>query len=1225
MRLIRVKFCNLSSLVGCWEIDFTSPEYAKTGLFAIIGPTGSGKTTILDAICLALYGRTPRLENFSKTQDNIMSHLMNECWSEVIFESGGKKYQARWEHSRTKRSNAQSPFLGVERQLSLLNGDILATKLREVQEKTTQIIGMDFSQFTQSIMLAQGKFAEFLKSDPKDKKVILEKITSTEVYRGICTIISTKTTEEEQKQREIQSQISAMDFLPEQERIEKERRLNEVSMLLEKTMLPEQKCLENQIRCVEELEQKTKRWDELSAEYDELMAREKRFEPDRRRLTLALRAEKVRSAWEEYDVATKNDAELRVNFEKIVAEESNLTKTLPILMAKTREETQILDIIQKEFALELELIQKTREIDASLLEITKREREMDSSIRETDAKIQECEKNQNTLAKQKKETEDALAQLEKYRSENLVDERLRDTLPQAEFSMRERDECARQLDEKVRALAQAEAKLNAQKDDIAQKTQKLDEIEREKDEKEKTSRELTSDFENIDTAFNTLYELRCEMDEKKKTIDRLEGLLKSIGEARKMREKRLQEIKEEEEILRKSSERVEELRENLSELCDELAEKREEARHLAALKSLADLRESLEEGAECPLCGATHHPYVENRPSEPSEIEGEIKKLEKNKNTLERELAQAEVSKKTSSDFLKKYPKNEFDEAIEEELRQRDALIVALEIKTYSDDTILEEEIERLKNRVQEVKQDEKKSKLDRDEAQKKMDSARKDLEKTTEDLKKCADEINQARNIISYLMKTIQTLKDEIDSLRAKYAEKAQIFTTLISNFFDENVPDAPLDALKERLRKWDEVESEIQKTKNAIQKIQHENEGLQRLLNEFRAREEELARRKERIEEDIRLLKHERHETFGEKETNKEESAWREEIKVASARENLAKQEETRCQTRLESVEKQRIAESEKVEQSVAKCASLLQKFEDELSCENFRTPLDFFVSIMPTEERSKLKSEEDGLNAESIRLKTLRESIGGELEELRKNPATQRSKEEILQDKEKIDAQINDSVAEVAILRDTLEKDNERNELAREIRDRLNRQEREAARWRRLRDITGAAESNKDDSFTSFAQSLTFSMLLFHANEQLRMLNPRYRLLLRAGKGLQTFIEDSHQENQIRAADNLSGGETFLASLSLALGLTQVVSKNIEINSFFLDEGFGSLDDDALVNALNTLENFRSAHGRNKLIGIISHVEALKEKIETKIEVIPFSAGRSILQGPGVRRLD
>jgi exonuclease SbcC len=97
MRIQNIRFQNLNSLTGIWEIDLTRPDFVSAGIFAITGPTGAGKTTILDAICLALYGRTPRLKTLSDSENEIMSRQTGECMAEVVFQiASGRRYRCHW-------------------------------------------------------------------------------------------------------------------------------------------------------------------------------------------------------------------------------------------------------------------------------------------------------------------------------------------------------------------------------------------------------------------------------------------------------------------------------------------------------------------------------------------------------------------------------------------------------------------------------------------------------------------------------------------------------------------------------------------------------------------------------------------------------------------------------------------------------------------------------------------------------------------------------------------------------------------------------------------------------------------------------------------------------------------------------------------------------------------------------------------------------------------------
>jgi exonuclease SbcC len=178
-------------------------------------------------------------------------------------------------------------------------------------------------------------------------------------------------------------------------------------------------------------------------------------------------------------------------------------------------------------------------------------------------------------------------------------------------------------------------------------------------------------------------------------------------------------------------------------------------------------------------------------------------------------------------------------------------------------------------------------------------------------------------------------------------------------------------------------------------------------------------------------------------------------------------------------------------------------------------------------------------------------------------------------------------------------------------------IDAQKKECARWDDLHQLIGSADGKK---FRNFAQGLTFEIMTMHANRQLRKMTDRYLLIRDALQPLELNVIDSYQAGEIRSTKNLSGGESFIVSLALALGLSQMASRKVRVDSLFLDEGFGTLDEEALETALETLAGLRQD---GKLIGVISHVTVLKERIGTQIQVIPETGGRSSLSGPGCQR--
>lgn len=219
------------------------------------------------------------------------------------------------------------------------------------------------------------------------------------------------------------------------------------------------------------------------------------------------------------------------------------------------------------------------------------------------------------------------------------------------------------------------------------------------------------------------------------------------------------------------------------------------------------------------------------------------------------------------------------------------------------------------------------------------------------------------------------------------------------------------------------------------------------------------------------------------------------------------------------------------------------------------------------------------------------------------------------EALNELEATAKRLNDEFAakrtELGLLQQQLLNDDE----ARKRRDtggaELKAAEAEALRWGRLKELIGSADGAK---FSRFAQSLTLRQLIGLANEHLKVLAERYRLMAADGDELDLRIVDLYQANVDRPMESLSGGESFLASLALALGLSELASRHHPIDSLFIDEGFGTLDTETLEVALSALENLRS---RGKTIGLISHVDLLKERLTTQVRVVRGAGGTSRIE--------
>ena len=184
--------------------------------------------------------------------------------------------------------------------------------------------------------------------------------------------------------------------------------------------------------------------------------------------------------------------------------------------------------------------------------------------------------------------------------------------------------------------------------------------------------------------------------------------------------------------------------------------------------------------------------------------------------------------------------------------------------------------------------------------------------------------------------------------------------------------------------------------------------------------------------------------------------------------------------------------------------------------------------------------------------------------------------------------------------------------------EKRKALDEQKKSCEKWGKMKQLMGTADG---ETFAKFVQSITLKQLIVEANLHLRRITQRYQLITDSKEDLSLYLIDHDLGNEKRSVSNLSGGEKFLVSLSLALGLSSMASRKIKIDTLFLDEGFGTLDAQALASTINMLQTQQQESG--KMLGIITHVETLKDEFPLRIEVKKKGQGISVLEGPGISR--
>jgi exonuclease SbcC len=367
MKIINLTFKNINSLAGTWRIDFSDPAF-NNGLFILHGATGAGKTSILDALCLALYGKTSRQASFNKNQNEVMTKGTSLCFAQVEFETAVGSYSAYWEHKKSKSGiDFQTSCTRRVYKIGQDESEPIADRINEVNKCIESILGMDFEQFTSAVLLPQGKFDAFLTAEKKQRSEILEKISRTQVYSKIGAAVHRRNGLENDKLNSLKDKIGEILVAGEDE----EKSLRE-KITLHLSLLENKKLLlasaELQLKRYEDHRKIQADIAALTAKTEQL---EKKAESEKEKfmeLEQAKKAGAISGIVLEFEQIKIEKERLETEIQKIKtnlnAARENYTRMLPAKEAAALENTAA----EKELNENEPRIKKARELDVRIFE-----------------------------------------------------------------------------------------------------------------------------------------------------------------------------------------------------------------------------------------------------------------------------------------------------------------------------------------------------------------------------------------------------------------------------------------------------------------------------------------------------------------------------------------------------------------------------------------------------------------------------------------------------------------------------------------------------------------------------------------------------------------------------------------------------------------------------------------------------------------------------------------
>ncbi|PHS42187.1 MAG: lantibiotic ABC transporter [Sulfurovum sp.] len=1190
MKILSIKALNINSLKGETEINFEELTQ-DSALFAITGPTGSGKSTLLDIISCALYGRTARL----KSPNDLMSRHAGEAYCEVEFEIKGHKYRSSWSQKRARKQH-EGKFQTAKMELIDLEDDKpLPLKSKEVPKKVEELSGLDFGRFTQSMMLAQGGFDAFLKADEKERSALLEKITGTQIYAQISSAVYQHFSTLQRDMETDKKILESIELLDEEIIKEKEEQLT-INLQIKVKTDNELNELSLAVNWLQKLSELTLEKQNHEAEYKEILKLKEENKASFVKRDLANRALNVMSAY-------ISKVQLQETLTKQKSKATELSTALKVLEGKVKSKEQEYTTGTKElekshthFERESQKLKQAREIktqeEQTIQTITKDV----ASLTLKENTLKDTQKSLLSLVEKHTQLQEQTKTKEQYLNDNTQDKALLSDLALIAQNIK-------QYNEETASLTSTQKKLEETEATFISEENKQGTLQKEVD-------ALKVTYAIVETSYNALVQNAMDDTESEehlnKKLQKTQDLFKTLERYIQLEKQKHEEQKElhttrlQEKTLLQSQVTLEEYIKGIKAHLQTLKDKKEKEQ---LLKNYEEDRKKLIENEACFLCGSLEHPYVvEHIQSSVGETEkmiaAQMQELEAKEQELSALIIQVSILQASNETY-------QFEiEKLGEALSALKEIFTSLSFEIQEDShLILKEQREELEQQLSTIKQ----NRLKKDALLKERDTEREQFQIQ-----------EKALNTLTFALQKHSSEKEQLtQSLQSTQSKLKGYLQTLQSSFstFSININVNNLDTDYTKLTKRKELyhdHTEALKTlaeslhKSNAAKVKNET-TLQALSNEVDVDKQSM----KTLNDNLQTLSSKRVKILNVVDLDSYETQLKEEYKKAQGKEQALKSELNSLQIQEKECLDQKKDLVIKIVEDEEKLKGMMSKLKTLFKDNGFKDEADLKEASLPADERNRLSKFCQELEQKYTQRKALQLQTAQKLEEHKEKALTTKHLEaletvqSLLQQKaDALSENIGSIKTELGLNQRNIDKHKERIAT-------LQKKEESFKVWVKLNELVGSADGTK---FKKFAQGITLDQLINLANQHLKQLSSRYLLVRSEQKLLELEIIDAYQGNVLRPVSTLSGGESFIVSLALALGLSELASQKIAIDSLFLDEGFGTLDEENLETALNALNLLQSA---GKMIGVISHVEALKERIPLQIKVVPNGDGTSIVE--------
>ncbi|MBF7683509.1 AAA family ATPase [Acinetobacter sp. B5B] len=1193
MKILSLRLSNLASLAGEQYIDFESEPLANAGLIAITGKTGAGKSTLLDAMCLALFDQIPRLQGASghlsdpngeviqlKNSKHILRRGCVTGFAEVEFVAlDQKRYKARWELSRT-RKKVDGKFKLDRAVICLDDARIMTQKITECTPCIQQLIGLSFEQFTRAILLAQSDVGAFLKAKDQERADLLEYLTNSSIFSVVSQCAFEKTKGFKQELDKFQDYIGHIELLSTQE----------IDHLTD-TQHKQQQQIQEQQQQIKQLEYATqwyvqhhqlqKQQYTLQQQYVTLETQQTSYEQKRQRVLELEQFSQVQHHIEAIHTTQLKQQQLQqqrehhlTSFKHIEYDVQQQLQLCTDAEQQSQQQEQRLSQLQP-------VLEQGFALDATRQQLLNHYQQQETQQQKLEQQLQ-SEQQQYKLLQEK------LNELTQQQHDiDHTQQQLKDFLALAE-------EPRANLD-KLEQLQQLWQRLQKAKctdlDDFEQRTQLL----------AQHVEELTNKHGSLDTLTEHSVSQQQRQYQHQQTQQQLQYLLKNIDHQLEQELKLDQinttctqyqhDLEQLEQDLKQHESAYQHAEEALTQTQQRLAEQQ-----LLHADHIKQLRSKLKPDQACMVCGSTEHPFIQHQHI----LEESLAQLHtQHEQTYivakEHALQQWQNSqKKHTQRHLEinhlKSQRTEYQHLIQQLKAQILRDLHNLNLNTHADKdntaqlkTYCQQHVKTLDAQQQSIAQQQTK------------------LKQQQEQLKIKQQQLTEQRQT-AVIIEQFKTLKTNILTLLGSSQQQAW-----------HDTPNQAIQQTIQAIQMLNDSKNQQQQLQTQRDQQQHKCTLLAQQQHTTQQQYEQLCHDKNHTKEqgvEIALTLKNLLAQHGENQL-KTTMQWHQQLQTQL---NHAKQTFHTAQQQL--TEKQQHYHTKKSElDAINQELQLWQQHEQthQIAQEGWQKQFPHFTTALiktclsyTSTDLQQLREDLQQFEQDKMTLETQIKHVTTQLDQhLQQQPAYLEADlapltAQHLNTLKSIQEEKNQIHSRLLLNTQAQQQHHTYLTQIKKLQDQVNR-------WGKISELIGSKEGTK---FQRIAQEHHLDILVEYANQQLAPLSQRYELQ-RIQNSLGLAIIDHDMNSEVRPVLSLSGGETFLVSLALALALANMASGEMKLESLFIDEGFGTLDPSSLHIVMDALDRLQS---QGRKVVLISHVQEMHERIPVQIQVKAMGSGAS-----------